>query len=125
MLANPGIDDLTEFGILGAKGDSEAAAGPQRDVLVHGDVGKYLLPELRQKVVDDGYRHEAGIHHLEDVIVFEDSGSVHDDDGRLAALLELSVQTREALVVNAPLADEHFLAGEVVHRIDLAERPAL
>ena len=78
-------------------------------------LGEHLAPELGQIVVHDGDRGEAGVDHLEDVVVFEHAGGLVDDHRRLAARLQLLVQAGEALVVDAPLADEHLLAGQIVH----------
>ena len=47
-----------------------------RDVLVHLDAGEHLAPELGQIVVHDGDRGEAGVDHLEHVIVFEHVGGL-------------------------------------------------
>jgi membrane-bound lytic murein transglycosylase MltF len=56
---------------------------------MHLDVGEHLAPERCQIVVDDGNRREAGVDHLEHVIVFEHIGSDRDDDWRLAARLQV------------------------------------
>ena len=89
--------------ILLAEGDRQLAAGPHRDVAMHGDVGEHLAPECRQVVVDDGDRREAGIDHFEDVVVFEHLGRFVDDDRRLAARLQLRIEADETLVVDAAL----------------------
>ena len=80
--------------------------------------GEHLAPELGQIVVHDGDRGEAGVDHLEHVIVFEHVGGLVDHHGRLAARLQLLVQAGEALVIDARLSDEHLLAGQIVHRGD-------
>ena len=54
-----------------ADGDGERAAGAHGDVLVDDEVRKDLLPELREVVVDDDGRDQAGVHHLEQVVVLE------------------------------------------------------
>ena len=87
-------------------------------VLVHVDAGEHLAPELGQVVVHDGNRGEAGVDHLEHVIVFEHVGRLVDDDCRLAARFQLLVQADEALVIDARLSDEHLLTGQIVHRGD-------
>ena len=92
MLPEPRVDDLSELGILLAKRDGQVAAGPHGDVRVHRDVGEHLAPELGQVVVHDGDRGEAGVDHLEHVIVFEDVGRLVDHHRRLAARLQLLVQ---------------------------------
>ncbi len=81
----PRVDGLAELGILLAKRDGQVAAGPHRDVRVHLEIGEHLAPELGQIVVHDGDRREAGVDHLEHVIVFEDGGGLHEHDWRLAA----------------------------------------
>ena len=65
--------------------------------LVHLDAGEHLAPELGQIVVHDGNRGEAGVDHLEDVVVFEHVGRLVDDDGRLAARFQLLVQAGRAI----------------------------
>ena len=95
------VDGLAELGILLAKRDGQAAAGAHGDVFVHGDAGEHLAPELGQIVVHDGDRGEAGVDHLEHVIVFEDVGGLVDHHGRLAARFQLLVQLGEALVIDA------------------------
>ena len=56
--------------------NATARVPPDRTVTsrVHRDVGEHLAPELGQIVVHDGDRGEAGVDHLEHVIVFEDVG---------------------------------------------------
>ena len=85
---------------------------------MHLDAGKHFAPELGQIVVDDGDWREAGVDHLEHVIVLEDGGGFDEHGRRLAARLQLLVQLDEALFIDAPLADEHLLAGEIVRRGD-------
>ena len=104
--------------ILLAKRDGQAAAGPHGDVLVHLDVGEHLAPERRQVVVDDGDRRQTGVDHLEHVVVFEHVRGLVDDHRGLAARLQLRVQRDEALLVDAPLTDEHLLASQIVDRGD-------
>jgi hypothetical protein len=52
------------------------------------------------------------------VVVFEKRRSLHEHRRRLAARLQLLVQRDEALLVDAPFADEHVLAGEIVQCAD-------
>ena len=91
---------------------------------MHLDVGEHLAPELGQIVVHDGDRGQAGVDHLEDVVVFEHAGGLVDDHRRLALRLQLAVQAGEALVIDAPFADEHLLAGQIVHAWRSAARRA-
>ena len=56
---------------------------------VHRDAGEHLAPELGQIVVHDGDRREAGVDHLEHVVVFEHVGRLVDHDRRLAARFQL------------------------------------
>ena len=118
VLLEPRVDDLSELGILFAKRDGQVAAGSHGDVLVHVDTGEHLAPELGQVVVHDGDWSEAGVDHLEHVIVLEDGGGLDEHGRRLAARLQLLVQLDEALLIDAPFADEHLLTGEIVHRGD-------
>ena len=92
VLPDPVVDGLAELGILLAKGDGQAATGAHGDVLVNGDAGEHLAPELGQVVVYDRDRREAGVDHLEDVVVFEHVGGLVDHHGRLAARFQLLVQ---------------------------------
>ena len=55
-------------------------------------LGEDLAPELGQVVVHDGDRGEAGVDHLEHVVVLEHVGGLVDHDRRLAARLQLLVQ---------------------------------
>ena len=118
MLLEPRVDDLSELRILFAKCDGQAAAGPHRDALVHLETGEHLAPEVGQIVVHDGDRDKAGVDHLEHVIVLEHLGGLVDHHRRLAARLQFSVQADDALFVNAPFANEHRLAGQIVQRGD-------
>ena len=116
--ADPAVGDFPETGILLAKRDRQCAAGPHSDIRVHLDISEHPAPELSQIVVDDGDRGKAGVDHLEDVVVFEDVGGDRDHHWRLAARLQLGVQADEALVIDAPFADEDLLAGQIVHGDD-------
>ena len=84
--------------------------------LVQRDVGEDLAPELREVVVDDDGREQAGVHHFEQVVVFEVLGRVADHDRRLPALRELLVERDQAVAVGAARPREDLLAGQVVHR---------
>ena len=85
---------------------------------MHLDIGEYLAPELRQVIVDDGNRRQAGVDHLQHVVVFEHCGGPVDHHGRLAARFQLRAQPGEAFVINTPRADEHLLPRQVIERRD-------
>ena len=116
MLAEPSVDSLPELGIVLAKGDGQAAAGAHGDVFVNRDAGEHLAPELGQVVVHDRDRGDAGVDHLEDIVVFEHVGSFVDDHDGLAACFQLRVQLDDAVVIGARRPDEHRLAGQIVDR---------
>src|SRR5262245_41749816 len=75
---------------------------------------EYLRPEFGRVVVDDDERHEARVHHLEQVFVFELFGGEPQRDFWLALAAQLPVQRDEALVVAARLTYEDFPSREVV-----------
>ena len=118
VLSDPVVDGLPELGIVLAKGDGQAAAGAHGDVFVNRDAGEHLAPELGQVVVHDRDRGEAGIDHLEDVVVFEHLGSLVDDHRGLATCFQLVVQLGEGVVICAGFSDEHVLASQIVDRGD-------
>ena len=118
VLLDPRVDQIPKLRTLFAERHRQLTAGPHGDIAVHRDVLEHRAPEFGQIVVHDCDRCEAGVHHLEHVIVFEDIGSDRDRDRRLAARLQLRVQGRETVVVDAPLADEHLLAGQIVNSLD-------
>ena len=97
-----------------ADGDGERAAGAHGDVLVDGEVRKDLLPEVGEIVVDHDGRDQAGVHHLEQVVVLEVRRRLADHHRRLPLGLELLVEREQALVVAAELAGEDFLARQVL-----------
>ena len=118
MLPDPRVDRFEQLWILLAHRDRQFSTGSHRDICVHGQPREHFLPELREVVVRDGDRDEAGADHLEDVIVFEDDGESCDHHGRLAAGFELLVQLGKALGIEALFADEYLLAGQIVERRD-------
>ena len=83
---------------------------------MHREVREDLLPEAREIVVDDDRRDETGVHHLEQVVVFEVVRREANLHRRLTLCLELLVEREEALVVRALLADEHLPARQVRYR---------
>src|SRR5436189_271369 len=70
----------------------DVAAGPNRGPGVRDELGEDLLPEIGDVVLDDGRLDEAGVHHLEDVLVLEILGRQPNLDLRLARLAELLVE---------------------------------
>ena len=95
-----------------------ARLAPVRRVTVSWTVmfGEHLLPERRQVVVDDDRRDEAGVDHLEQVVVFEVPWGFLDGDRRLALRLQPLVQRDEARVEVAVLARVDVLSGQIVDR---------
>ena len=95
MLPDPHVDGLSEPGIVLAKCDGQGP--PERTVTSRCTVmfGEHLFPEFGQIVVHDGDRREAGVDHLEHVIVFEDVRGFVDHHGRFAARFQLLVQAGE------------------------------
>ena len=61
---------------------------------------------------------EAGIDHLQHVVVFELAGARVITTAGLPRAFSCAFRSREALVIDAALSDEHFLAGQVVDRGD-------
>ena len=84
---------------------------------------EHLLPELRQVIVHDRGLDQAGIDHLEDVIVLEVLGRRLDDGQRLAGGLQAAVEGDQAVVIAAGGADEDLSAGQVVSGVDGRRRP--
>ena len=84
VLPDPLVDGLPELGVLLAKRDRQPAAGAHGDVLVNRDAGEHLAPELGQVIVYNRDRNEAGIDHLEHIVVFEHVRGFVDHHGRFA-----------------------------------------
>jgi hypothetical protein len=118
VLADKDVDLLLELRIVLAKCDRQLAARSHGRAVVNLDACEDLLPEAGEKVVDDGDWREAGVNHLEDVVVFEHVGRFDDHCRRLAARLQIRIEPRDRIEVGADPADEHFLAGEIVGRCD-------
>ena len=62
-------------GLLFANRPRVLAAGANRDVVVHGELREDLLPEVRQVFVNDGERNQAGVEHLEQILVLQRLGA--------------------------------------------------
>ena len=77
-------------------------------------VGEDLRPELREIVVDYGDVDEAGVHHLEDVVVLEILRGVQDRDRRPPVTLELLIEGTQALRITARPSHEDFVSGQVL-----------
>ena len=74
---------------------------------------EHLLPERREVIVDDGGRDEAGIHHLEEVLVLELLIRLDDAYWRTSGLLQRSIQATEATEVARGPAYVHVAPGQV------------
>ena len=96
----------------------DLATSANRDVVVHDDLRKDLLPELRDGVVDDDERNQTGIEHLDQVLIFQCLGSLLEHNEWLLRCRQLLVECNEALVIARGFAHEHFFAGKVVHAGD-------
>ena len=81
---------------------------------MHVDVREDLRPELREIIVDDRDADEAGVHHLEDVVVVETLRGLEDRDRWAPASLEPQVECPQALGVTARSPDEDFQSGQVL-----------
>ena len=71
VLPHERVQGREQLRVVLADGDGEGAAGAQRNAVVDDEVRKHLLPEGREIVVDHDGRDQAGVHHLEQVVVLE------------------------------------------------------
>ena len=94
---------------------AELSAGADCHSGVGGKLGEDLLPEVGEVVLDDGHLDEAGVHHLEDVLVLEILRRQPDFHRRLLRLRELGVERLDALVVARGLAQVDVLPRQVLH----------
>ena len=97
----------------------DLAAGANRDVVVHGELRKDLLPEVRQVLVDDDERNEAGVEHLDQILVLQRLGGFLEYHRWFLFGRKLLVECNEALVIARRFAHEDFLAGEIVQAGDV------
>src|SRR5262245_3337730 len=113
-----------ELRALLANHPGDVGAGTDLDVRVDRQLGEDFLPEVADVGLGDGHLHEAGIHHLEDVLGLEGLRSKPDPHRRLFRRGEIPVECLEALVVARRFANIDFLAGKIVQGHDrLGARP--
>ena len=115
VLAHEGVQGGEQLRVVLADGDGEGPAGAQRDAVVDDEVGKDLLPEGGEIVVDHDGRDQAGVHHLEQVVVLQDCRGLPDHHQRPRLGHELLVERDQVLEVTTELAGEDLLAGQVRH----------
>jgi hypothetical protein len=70
------VEGLLELGTVRTNRDGDLAARGEGGRLVDLQPREHLHPELRDEVVHHGVGGHAGVHHLEDVVVFERSADV-------------------------------------------------
>ena len=74
---------------------------------------KHLFPESREIVVDHGRWDQAGVDHLQKVVVLQAFRRFLDDDGRAAGGLEAPVERLEAVEIARAPANEDPLSAEL------------
>ena len=107
-----------KFGTVFPHGPGELTGVVDDNVGIGLDVGVKRRPEFRQIGVGDHDRHEPGIHHLQQVFIFQIFGRGPQLHRRFTTALELCVEGFEMFPGARAFADEDFLAGQVIQRVE-------
>src|SRR5262245_56365190 len=83
---------------------------------------EYLLPEVRQVLINNQYFDKPCIQHLDEIFIFKNLRSDFEYRFGLAILFELLVQCDKMLVIAARFAYVNLLAGKVLFGIDCWRR---
>ena len=92
-----------------ARRQCQVAAGAKGYIPVHHHFREDLGPELHQIVIHDRGFDQPGIDHLQQVIVLETFRCINNEYRLPSLLLEARVESAQAVVLAACLANKNFL----------------
>ncbi len=104
------VDSFHQLGAVFAHGPADLAGVIEDDIEIRFDVGVERRPDFGEIGVGNHNRNQPGIHHFEQIFIFEIFGGGTQLHGRFATALEFCIQRFEMLPVARAFADEDFLA---------------
>ena len=114
--ADEGVDIFGELRAVLAEGPPDLPTGAHRQILVDPDVVEDPGPEHGLVAVDDGRRQQAGIDHLQEVLVLEELLRRHQPNRLQASRPEVVVELLEAPPVAGGTPHVDLPAREIVQR---------
>jgi len=110
VFLDPRVDGLEQLRAVLPDRQGDLSAGAKCGFLVDADIREDLTPEVCNKIVDHRRVHEPGVHHLEQVVVFERLRRDFDRRRRLATADQRLVEFLHALVEDTATPHEHAAA---------------